>query len=103
MSFNDPSFETLLRALAGMEQIEDYRAFLEDLCTIKELQEMSQRFETAALLQQGLSYQEINARVGASTATICRVNRCLHYGSGGYGIALEKANKESVSNGKETP
>ena len=64
--------------------------FFEDACTIKELQEISQRFEVATLLWQGKSYNEINQITGASTATICRVKKCLVYGNSGYRIALER-------------
>lgn len=95
MPYNTESFEVLLHALVGMNDTTELKAFLEDLCTIKELQDMSQRFETAVLLNQGLNYQEISAKVGASTATISRVNRCLNYGSGGYRAAIEKLEKDT--------
>ena len=36
------------------------------------------------LLDEGLIYSEILERTGASSATISRVNRALHYGSDGY-------------------
>ena len=40
------------------------------------------------MLRDGRSYQEISQKTGASTATICRVNKCLLYGTGGYRQAL---------------
>ena len=44
----------------------------------------AQRYEVASLLNQGLIYNDILERTGASSATISRVNRSLNYGAGGY-------------------
>ena len=52
--------------------------------------DISQRLDTAILLSQGLSYQKIAEQVQVSSATICRVNQCLNYGSGGYQKAIAK-------------
>lgn len=86
--YQSESIDMLLKALTAVQNVEQCRALLEDLCTIKEVQDMAQRFETAMLLSQGRSYQEITAQVGTSTATISRVSRCLNYGSGGYRAAI---------------
>ena len=51
---------------------------------------MAQRLETAVLLSGSENYQAISAKVGVSSATISRVNRCLHYGTGGYRTVLER-------------
>ena len=64
--------------------------FLEDLCTIRELQDLSQRLEVAQMLREGKNYQVISQRTGASTATICRVSKCLNYGDGGYETVLRR-------------
>ena len=84
------AIEELYQILVNMDRVEDCEAFLDDLCTIKELQDLSQRWQVAKLLHQGKNYQEISGVTGASTATICRVNKCLMYGSGGYVAALKK-------------
>lgn len=86
--YSNASIENLFRAITAIQTQEECRAFLEDLCTIKELQDMAQRFDTAILLSKGRNYQEISAEVGISTATISRVSRCLNYGSGGYKTAI---------------
>lgn len=91
--FNE-SAERLMRAVASLRTQEECRAFFEDLCTIKEIQDMAQRFDTVLLLKQGMSYQKIARQVGISTATITRVNRSLNYGSGGYQIALDRLGGE---------
>ena len=84
----DNLFETILR----LETLEDCYRFFEDLCTIKELRDLSQRFQIATLLDQGLNYQSIVHQIDASTTTISRVNQCLHYGAGGYRDALRRMN-----------
>ena len=58
--------------------------FFDDLCTVTELQAMEQRYQVAALLEQGYIYNDILERTGASSATISRVNRSLSYGTGAY-------------------
>ena len=78
----------LFRAILSLSSEEECAAFFEDICTIKELQDISQRLEVAAMLNDGKNYQEISKQTGASTATICRVNKCLVYGSGGYRSVL---------------
>ena len=87
--FRTNSTDKLLNTLIHMDSLEDCYRFFEDLCTVKELLDMAQRFETAILLNDGESYSSISKKVGISTATISRVNRCLNYGDGGYRKAIE--------------
>ena len=85
------------RAILTLETVEECYNFFEDACTIKEIIEITQRFEVAALLRHGVSYAQISKETGASTATISRVNKCLTYGSDGYNTVLarlEKAEKQ---------
>ena len=90
------SVENLVQVIAKMGSADEVYDFLSDLCTIKELQDMAQRFDMAILLKDGANYQSVAAQVGASSATISRVNRCLMYGNGGYerAIALYKGEKK---------
>ena len=96
MSYFDtiPGAERLIAALLNLKSEADCRAFLEDICTIKELQDISQRLEVAFMLDEGKNYQEISKATGASTATISRVKKCLVYGSGGYRRALDTAKEK---------
>lgn len=87
-NFNIEIFDNLFEAIAELKTIDEVRKFFEDVCTIKELEAMSQRLKVAALLKSGRNYQEVSAMTGASTATISRVNKCLLYGSGGYKLVL---------------
>lgn len=79
----------MFKAILSLETAEDCYAFFDDLCTIKELTAMVQRYEVADLLNQGLTFNEISERTGASPATIARVNKCLQYGEG-YSKALSR-------------
>ena len=80
----------LFRAIMSLSTEEECAAFFEDLCAIKEIQDLSQRLQVAAMLNRGEKYQSIEQITGASTATISRVNKCLLYGSGGYRAVLER-------------
>ena len=88
--FKSPSIDRLFDAIVGLQTREDCYKFFEDVCTIKELQDMAQRLDAAILLEQGVNYQTISEQVGISTATISRVSKCLNYGSGGYREALQR-------------
>lgn len=78
------STEDLCNAILSLETEEECCAFLEDICTIKEIQDISQRLQVAKMLSQGISYTTICKETGASTATISRVSRAYEYGAGGY-------------------
>lgn len=86
--------DRLFKAILQLEDIESCYSFFEDLCTIKEIKDMSQRLDVARLLSKGLSYQEVSEQANVSTATISRVKRCLDYGPGGYALALESIKEE---------
>ena len=73
----------------------------QDLCTVTELRAMEQRFDVAVLLQQGMIYNDILDRTGASSATISRVNRSLSYGFGGYQTYFERLTQEKQA--KDAP
>ena len=82
--------DNLFKAILSLENTDECYKFFEDICTVKELLDISQRLEVAKMLKDGKSYQEVSKKTGASTATISRVNKCLLYGSGGYSLILDK-------------
>ena len=86
--------ERLYRAILALETEEECYAFFQDLCTIAELRSMEQRFEVAMLLNDGMIYNDILERTGASSATISRVNRALLNGTGGYVSVLGKMKED---------
>lgn len=94
------TMESLFQAIVKLETVEECSNFFEDLCTISELRAMEQRFQVAAMLDEGRIYSDIAKETGASTATISRVNKCLTYGSDGYRLVLDrmKHRKENDTN-----
>ena len=88
--------DILAQAFLSLETQEDCYRLFEDLFTIREIQDLTQRLEVAQLLQNKTTYTDIVERTGVSTATIGRVNRALNYGAGGYQRVLEKLNKKDT-------
>ena len=82
--------DQLYRAILQLKDEEECYNFFQDLCTVSELRSMEQRFEVASLLDDGMIYNEILERTGASSATISRVNRSLNYGTGAYNKLFQR-------------
>ena len=85
-----PSRDDMYEAILTLETVEECKRFFDDLCTVTELQAMEQRYQVAVYLSQGMIYNDILERTGASSATISRVNRSLQYGADGYAVAFER-------------
>lgn len=86
-------FDELVAAFSGLRDPRVVAAFLRDLCTTTELDAMGQRLQVARLVNDGVPYQEISRRTGASTATVTRVAQWLHHGEGGYRQVLKGARR----------
>ena len=86
--------DDLCKAILSLKTKEECYAFLEDICTVKEILDISQRLAVAQMLSQGISYTTICKETGASTATISRVSRSYEYGAGGYKTVIARLNKE---------
>ena len=74
--------EKLLKMLASINNEEDLKAIMEDLCTTKELENMAERFYAAELLMEGKTYSQVMELSNISSATLSRVSRCVQYGNG---------------------
>jgi TrpR-related protein YerC/YecD len=81
----------LADAFQSLRTSEEVTRFLRDLCTLPELEALAHRWQTARLVDQGVPYLEVAARVPTSTATVTRVAQWLRHGTGGYRLALERA------------
>jgi len=86
--------DRLFSAVLTLKTQEECYMFFEDICTISELMSIAQRMKVVQLLQQRHTTHNISETTGASTATISRVNRCLHYGTGGYGLVLDRLKED---------
>ncbi|MBR2935261.1 MAG: TrpR-like protein [Oscillospiraceae bacterium] len=86
--------DILYQAILALKDMDECRRFFQDLCTVSELRAMEQRMEVALLLDEGLIYNDILDRTGASSATISRVNRALMYGADGYQTVIPRLKEQ---------
>ena len=91
--------DLLYQAILTLKDLDECKKFFSDLCTVGELRSMEQRFEVAMLLSDGMIYNDILERTGASSATISRVNRSLQYGADGYQAVLPRVKEQQNGNG----
>lgn len=78
------NMDFLFQCILSLQSMEECYDFFEDLCTVNELQAISQRIVVAKMLSEKRVYSDIVRETGASTATISRVNRSLQFGCNGY-------------------
>ncbi|MBR3690549.1 MAG: hypothetical protein IKL97_05575 [Eggerthellaceae bacterium] len=91
---NSKDIDRLFEAILTLETIEECYKFFEDICTVKEIQDIAQRLKAASMLVNGENYMVVSRETGMSTATISRVNKCLGYGDGGYKLVLDRLDKK---------
>ena len=85
------SERSLFAAVLTLKTVDECRAFFRDLCTLRELHDLAQRWHVVRLLDEGRPYVAISQATGASTATITRIAQWLHHGTGGYRDALARS------------
>lgn len=88
--WQDENTSALFEAVLALRDVEEAAAFFRDLCTLKELSDLSHRWAVARLLNEGLPYRDISERTGASTATVTRISQWLQHGAGGYRLLLDR-------------
>ncbi|MBQ2736097.1 MAG: hypothetical protein IJ445_06700 [Clostridia bacterium] len=91
---NGKDTDRLFKAILSLETVEECYKFFEDVCTVKEIQDLAQRLKAAGMLMNGENYTVVSKETGMSTATISRVNKCLSYGDGGYKLVLDRLEKK---------
>ncbi len=82
--------KNLAKALLSIKKEPDMLAFLRDVCTLEELEELSNRFEAAQRIAEGSPYRDIAKKTGMSTTTVTRIAHWLRHGEGGYEKVLKK-------------
>lgn len=93
--------DLLYESILKLQNVNECKNFFQDLCTVSELRAMEQRLEVAILLSDGMIYNDILERTGASSATISRVNRALQYGADGYRTVLPRIRELCAEEGKK--
>ena len=81
-SVSKKDIDDLFEVIIGINSIKDCRNLFEDLCTDKEIEQMAQRIKAAKLLMAGNTYNQVIEQTDISSATLCRVSRCIQYGKG---------------------
>ena len=84
----------LIAAIAALKNAEETKKFLRDLLTEQELIEFGNRWKTARMLSDNISYSTIKKETGLSSTTIARVSKWLIQGKGGYKLMIEKISKK---------
>jgi len=85
---------SLSEALLCLENSQEMKQFLEDLCTPAEIEAMVDRWRVAQLVNQGYSYRDIREITEVSVTTIGRVARFMEMGTGGYRTVLERLGRK---------
>lgn len=87
----------LFNAILKLRTRHEAEAFFRDLLTLKEIDEISRRWQAVLLLDKGLSYREIAAKTGHSTTTVARIAHWLNHGEGGYRMMVGRVGKGAKS------
>ena len=82
--------DRLFQAILALKTEEECYRFFDDLCTYTEILPMAQRFQVAEELYGGRTFSNISEKIGVSSTTITRVNKCLNYGADGYRAILDR-------------
>ena len=92
--FDKPDVKQLVHAFSLLDDEKDIQAFLTDICTPREICDLSQRLQVARYLDEGEPYVEVQARTGASSTTVSRVSKALN---GEYAIARSSSSWRMAS------
>ena len=82
--------QQLFEVITQLRSVEDCQALFDDLCTVKEIENMAERCFAAKLLLEGNTYSQVMAQADISSATLSRVSRCVQYGNGYAKVLKEK-------------
>lgn len=81
-NISEEMIKDLYELFASINDPEDVRLLLDDLCTFKELEQMAGRIAAAKLFMEGKTYNQVISATNISSATLSRVNRCVQHGNG---------------------
>jgi TrpR-related protein YerC/YecD len=85
--------ESLIEAVLALRNKGEAKKFLRDLLTEEEILEFGNRWQTAQMLSQNISYSTIRDKTGLSPRTIARISKWLNNGKGGYKLMINRFNK----------
>ena len=80
----------LWNAFKELKSEKEFSFFLRDICTLKEIEDMSLRLSLAKDIDKGIDYRTLAKKYNTSTTTVTRVSSWLHHGMGGYRLVLDR-------------
>ncbi len=80
----------LFKAILALKNVNESKRFFRDLLTEQEIIEFGNRWKAAQMLEQNISYFEIEKVTGLSSTTIARISKWLNKGMGGYKLMLKR-------------
>lgn len=87
---NNIKTSNLLEAILSLKNTQEAKCFFRDLLTKQELVEFGNRWQVAQMLNQKITYSEIEKETGLSSTTIARISKWLNQGEGGYKLVLQQ-------------
>lgn len=96
----EEDLKELYQSMLTLDNVEEFKIFFEDLCTVDELKTLAQRWQVVQMLYEKNKYSDIMKETGASSTTISRVKKCLDYGEG-YLMVLNRNDKKNIDKNKE--
>jgi len=81
-------FDEIITVLAKMDNKTEVFNFLRDLLSEKEILEFSNRFKVAKMLEENISYKQIETETWVSSTTIARISKFLNWENKGYKNAI---------------
>lgn len=92
--------EEITTVLSKIDDKNEIFSFLRDLLSEKEILEFSRRFEVAKMLEEKISYREIEEKTKMSSTTIARISKFLNWDNYWYKQAISII--KSISNKHHT-
>lgn len=92
MSIDKSQVEEFYKAILSLKSVKECESFFADLCTYKEVEQMTQRIIAAKLLLNGDTYEEVIKKTEISSATLSRVSKCVKYGEGYKTVLKDEQN-----------
>lgn len=97
MSISTTDKNQLYKAILVLRSEDECKKFLRDLLTEAEINEFSNRWKVARMLNEKIDYETIARKTGMSSTTIARISKWLNNGMGGYKLILKRINGKNHS------
>ena len=81
-------FDDVITVLSNMNDKTEVFNFLRDLLSEKEILEFSNRLKVAQMLEEKVSYKQIEEKTKVSSTTIARISKFLNWDNKGYKNAI---------------